>query len=204
MNTIKINFLLLFFAITAVSAQETQNTEQPAEPKVNTISQQFEDLLENSNNYQEYKVVKQNALAKLKSNAADSINYLKGHIVNLQNEIQTQDSKISELNKSLEDTQSTLDKTREEKDSIFFLGIPMSKGGYMGMMWGIVAVLALALVFFIFKFKGSNAHTQEARQKLADTEHEYEEYRKKALEKEQKMGRLLQDERNKAVKNNKK
>ena len=69
---------------------------------------------------------------------------------------------------------------------------------------GIVAVLALALVFFIFKFKGSNAHTQEARQKLADTEHEYEEYRKKALEKEQKMGRLLQDERNKAVKNNKK
>ena len=58
----------------------------------------------------------------------------------------------------------------------------------------------VALIFFIFKFKGSNAHTQEARQKLADVESEYEEYRKKALEKEQKMGRLLQDERNKAVK----
>ena len=200
MNTIKINFLLFFFAIAAVSAQGTQNAEQPTEPKVNTISQQFEDLLENSNNYQEYKVVKQNALQKLKSNAADSINGLKGQIVGLQEEIQTQDAKISELNKSLEDTQGTLDQTRAEKDSIFFLGMPMSKGSYMGMMWGIVAVLALALIFFIFKFKGSNAHTQEARQKLADVESEYEEYRKKALEKEQKMGRLLQDERNKAVK----
>ena len=91
MNTIKINFLLFFFAIAAVSAQETQNAEQPTEPKVNTISQQFEDLLENSNNYQEYKVVKQNALQKLKSNAADSINGLKGQIVGLQEEIQTQD-----------------------------------------------------------------------------------------------------------------
>ncbi|RXG15540.1 hypothetical protein DSM03_102229 [Leeuwenhoekiella aestuarii] len=202
MNTIKTSFILLLFVIAGANAQDDQN--QTTEPKVNTISQQFENLLENSNNYQDYKVVKQNSLLKLKSNAADSISGLKEQINTLQEQINSQQAKVSELNNSLEETENTLENTRAEKDSIFFLGIPMSKGGYMGMMWGIVAVLALALIFFIFRFKGSNAHTQEARKKLADVETEYEEYRKKALEKEQKMGRLLQDERNKAVKNNNK
>ena len=187
-------------SILGLQAQETEAPQQ----KVNTISQQFEDLLDQSNNYQDYKVVKQNALIKLQKNAADSISNLRAEINSLQEQIDSQQSKISELNASLEQTNNTLNQTIEEKDSIYFLGMPMSKGGYMSMMWGIVAVLALALAFFIFKYKGSNAHTQEARKKLADTEMEYDEYRKKALEKEQKMGRLLQDERNKALKNTKK
>ncbi|MFD2828476.1 hypothetical protein ACFSYG_18500 [Leeuwenhoekiella polynyae] len=202
MNTIKSSLFFLLFVVAGANAQEEQTQE--TEPKVNTISQQFEDLLEKSNNFQEYKVVNQNSLLKLKSNTADSISGLKEKINSLQEQINSQQAKVSELNNSLQETENTLETTRAEKDSIYFLGIPMSKGGYMGMMWGIVAVLALALVFFILRFKGSNAHTQEARKKLGEVETEYEEYRKKALEKEQKMGRLLQDERNKAVKNNNK
>lgn len=200
MTTISISLLLSLFTILGLNAQETETQK----PKTNTISQQFEDLLENSNNYQDYKVVKLNSLNKLKANTADSISAFQGQITDLQAQINSQQEEIKNLNTTLEKTKATLEETRAEKDSIFFLGIPMSKGGYMGMMWGIVAVLALALVFFIFRFKGSNAHTQEARKKLADLEVEYDDYRKKALEKEQKMGRLLQDERNKAVKNTKK
>ncbi|MAW94641.1 MULTISPECIES: hypothetical protein [unclassified Leeuwenhoekiella] len=200
MTTIRISLLLSLFSIIGLNAQETETPK----PKTNTISQQFEDLLDNSNNYQDYKVVKLNSLNKLKANTADSISAFKVQITDLQAQINTQQEEIQTLNQTLEETKTTLEETRAEKDSIFFLGIPMSKGGYMSMMWGIVAVLALALVFFIFRFKGSNAHTQEARKKLADLEVEYDEYRKKALEKEQKMGRLLQDERNKAVKNTKK
>lgn len=200
MTTIRISLLLSLFTILSLNAQETETQK----PKTNTISQQFEDLLENSNNYQDYKVVKLNSLNKLKANTADSISAFQGQITDLQAQINSQQEEIKNLNTTLEETKATLEETRSEKDSIFFLGIPMSKGGYMGMMWGIVAVLALALVFFIFRFKGSNAHTQEARKKLADLEVEYDDYRKKALEKEQKMGRLLQDERNKAVKNTKK
>ncbi len=200
MIKIRISLLLSFFTILSLSAQETENPQ----PRVNTISQQFEDVLDNSNNYQDYKVVKLNSLNKLKANTADSISGYKVKISDLQAQIDTQQEEIKTLNNTLEETKTTLEETRAEKDSIYFLGMPMSKGGYMGMMWGIVAVLTLALVFFIFRFRGSNAHTQEARKKLADLEVEYDDYRKKALEKEQKMGRLLQDERNKAIKNPKK
>lgn len=200
MTTIRISLILSFFTILGLSAQETETPQQ----KVNTISQQFEDLLESSNNYQDYKVVKLNSLIKLKSNTADSISGYKVQITDLQSQINSQQDEIKTLNNTLEETKTTLGETRAEKDSIYFLGMPMSKGGYMGMMWGIVAILTMALLFFIFRFKGSNTHTQEARKKLGELEVEYDEYRKKALEKEQKMGRLLQDERNKAVKSTKK
>ena len=65
-------------------------------------------------------------------------------------------------------------------------------------MWGIVATLIIALLFFIFRFNKRNTQTTEAKNNLLQTEKEFEDYRAKALEKEQRLGRLLQDERNRA------
>ena len=203
MNTLRISLILALFAINTISAQEVETTEVQG-PKINTINQQFEDLYNGSNSWEDYKNIKKGDFIKLQKNAVDSISNLKTEIKSLQENIDSQKSEVSQLNDSLAETKSTLSATIEEKDSIYFFGVPMSKGGYMSMMWGIVAILALALIFFIYKYKGSNSHTQEARKKLNDTELEYDEYRKKALEKEQKMGRMLQDERNKALKSTKK
>ena len=200
MRITAITCLLLFVTAMSFAQEETTQDEQE---KPNTIDQQFSDLINDSNNFQEYKVVKKFAINKLQENTKDSIANLKSQIDALQGQLATQKEEVNKLNSSLSSTQQTLDTTREEKDSINFLGIQMTKSGYKSLMWGIVAVLGLALLFFVYKFKGSNSQTQEANKKLNEVEFEYEEYRKKALEKEQKMGRLLQDERNKIVKNSK-
>jgi hypothetical protein len=55
----------------------------------------------------------------------------------------------------------------------------------------------LALFYFIFKFSKSNILTKEAQNNLLDIEQEFEEYRKKSIEREQKLRRQLQDEINK-------
>jgi len=72
-----------------------------------------------------------------------------------------------------------------------------NKGTYQTTMWVIILALVLILLFFIYKFKNSNVLTKEARKNLAENEAEFEEYRKTALEKQQKLGRMLQDEKNK-------
>jgi len=64
-------------------------------------------------------------------------------------------------------------------------------------MWGIIGVLAVLWLFFAYKFKSSNSITKEANTKLAETEQEFEEHRKRALEREQQVRRKLQDEINK-------
>ena len=76
-------------------------------------------------------------------------------------------------------------------------GMQMSKGGYNGLMWTIIAALLILLLFFIYKFKNSNAVTKQAKKSLLETEEEYEEYRRNSLEREQKVRRQLQDEINK-------
>jgi len=64
-------------------------------------------------------------------------------------------------------------------------------------MWLIIIALLVLLILFIYKFKSSNSVTKIARNNLADIEEEFEEHRRNALEREQKVRRQLQDEINK-------
>ncbi len=162
------------------------------------IQDEFNELIESSNNYQGYKVVDYEALVRLKNNTNRHFDELRAEIETQKNTADQQVAEIDSLKEELQATQQDLEKVNAEKDAIKFLGMPMSKGSYMGMMWGIVAILLIALLFFIYRFKNSHATTREARKRLAETEKEFDLYRAKALEKEQRLGRMLQDERNKS------
>ena len=52
----------------------------------------------------------------------------------------------------------------------------------------------------MYKFKNSNVITKEAKKTLEETEEEFQEHRRVALEREQKIMRKLQDELNKQKK----
>lgn len=187
-------FTLLFFSAFFFQAQAQQDTISSENP----VQSEFQNLIESSNNYQGYKVVDYDALIELRNNTNQYVQQLKDEIVSKNNTLDSQNQKINDLQDELDATKENLQKVTEEKDAIKFLGMPMSKGSYMGMMWGIVALLVVALLFFIYRYKSSNATTKEAKQRLRETEKEFDAYRAKALEKEQRLGRQLQDERNKA------
>ena len=79
-------------------------------------------------------------------------------------------------------------------------GMQMSKTSYNVLMWSIIGGLLALLIFFIYKFKNSNAITRKANHDLAEIEEEFNEHRRTALEREQKVRRQLQDEINKQKK----
>ena len=184
--------LLIFTAFTLQSnAQDSISTTNP-------IQQEFQELIESSNNYQEYKVVNYDDLIDLRDNTNDYIQELKDQITVGKNTADQQVDEIANLEGELKTTQQDLQKVTEEKDNIVFLGLPLTKGTYMAMMWGIVGVLIALLLIIFFRYKSSHTATREAQQKLDETEKEFDVYRTKALEKEQRLGRMLQDEKNKA------
>ncbi len=184
---------ILLFPISLI-AQEIEESQNPVEDE-------FTNIIENSNDYQGYKVVDYGDLIKLKQNTANFINELNNEITTQKNTITQQQTEIVGLKNDLEATQKNLTEVTAEKDAITFLGMPFSKGSYMALMWGIVGVLVLFLLFFIFRYRKSNVQTTEARNNLLETEKEFEAFKAKALLKEQRLGRLLQDERNKASDN---
>ena len=189
----KVLFLgILGFALTGNSIAQDTNSG------LNPLEEDFTNLIEKSNDYQGYKVVDYNELVNLKNKTGKYFSTLNEEIITQKNTIDQQQEEVNRLKEDLEATQQDLQRVNEEKDAITFLGMPFSKGSYMALMWGIVGLLVLALLFFIFRYKQSHTHTVEARNKLHTTEKEFDVYREKALEKEQRLGRLLQDERNKA------
>mgnify|MGYP000848115552 CR=1 FL=1 len=74
------------------------------------------------------------------------------------------------------------------------------EGLFKTIMLSIIGGLVLFLLFFISKFKQSISITKQTKSNLKEVEDEYEEHRKKALEREQKVMRRLQDELNKQKK----
>lgn len=187
--------IFIFFTIFSLTAQ--QETEDKLSLTEGSIEDQFEYIFQKSNNYQDYKVVKKNWLYILRNNTLDSVKRVEDALLVSKNLATTQEQKINELNAQLAESNNNLATVTEEKDSISFFGVLINKPAYKGIMWGIIVLLVLILGLFIYKFKNANVITQEAKKSLSELEMEYEEHRRKALEREQKARRQLQDEINK-------
>lgn len=200
MKTYKFAFALIVTALFSLNiTAQNASTQEDEKLSLNsgTLDNQFEYVIRRSNNYQEYKVVKKTWLYSLKSHTLDSLKVLHNNLNDTKIVVNTQAEEIASLKTNLTNTQGTLDKTNIEKDNMSLFGMQMSKSSYNTMLWSIIAGLLAFLLFFIYKYKNSNAITKEAKTALSETEEEFEEHRRKALEREQKVRRQLQDELNK-------
>lgn len=168
------------------------------------ISHQFDYISRKSGNYRadgvRYEVVRETNLYKLRKNVLDSLAATSKKTAELKATIAEHETTIGTLNKKLEETTTNLTAVSEEKDSMSFLGAQVSKATYNIILWAIIAGLFLLLGIFIYRFRNSNILTQEAKNNLSELELEYEDHRRRALEREQKISRQLQDERNKQKK----
>jgi len=191
-------FFTFFLLISpAVLGQESEtNTPKPSLNN-GTIESQFDYLYRKSSSYQEYKVVKKTFYQKIKGNVLDSMQALKKDLVDTKKLVEVQGNEIKSLKSDLLTTNDNLVSVTKEKDDIKFLGMPMTKASYNSLLWTIIFSLVALLLFFIFRFKSSNTITVQSKNLLNDTEKEFEAYKAKALEREQKVRRELQDELNK-------
>ena len=190
-------FIMYFFMICFGAAAQEEGEKLSLE--TGTLSQQFDYVMEESNRYQEYKVVKIEFLNKLKSHVLDSMKAVRNELAAAREMIANQKNDIQQLQTDLKDVNDRLEAVNTEKDNIDFLGVPMKKGGYKSIMWVIIAVLLALLLFFIYQFNRSNAVTVQTRKTLTETQEEFETHRKNAREREQKLKRELQDELNKRM-----
>ncbi|WP_157810858.1 hypothetical protein [Nonlabens sp. MB-3u-79] len=188
----------LFLSLTIVSCFITQAQNQ--ETTANTIDVQFKNLIEESNDFQEYKVIEQAQINQLRKNTNEHIQKLNENISSLEASITTKDNKIGSLEKELAEANKELSKVKAERNSMNFLGIQTNKGVYNTIVWAIVGVLGFLFVLMSMRFKSSNATTKAAKNELKLVEDELEDLRHKSIEKVQKLGRELQDERNKLSK----
>jgi septal ring factor EnvC (AmiA/AmiB activator) len=192
----KRSILSLFAAICLLLI--TQNTFAQDTTKTDpSLSGQYQFMLSKSKTLYGAKLINPARLSGLWKNVKDTINTERKQLIASKAKINEQQKAIADLKAQIEGKESSLASSNAKLNEISFLGIPFTKSTYNSIVWTLIIVLALALTFVVFR---SAKHIHEARyrstlyQEIAD---EYQAYKVKANDKEKKLARELQDERNK-------
>ncbi len=185
---IKILILTLFLGL-QVNAQQTKKEQlQQLDALPNSIKNQFDKTYRKAGNWKEFKMIKRTDFVSFQRTVLDSVDKIKDELKTRHSVITEQKNKISSLKNKITDLNKELNefKVRQSGENNTRL-----------MFFSIIGILALGLIFFLFKFKNSNAVTKKAKTDLAEIEEEFEQHRKNSMEREQKLRRQLQDEINK-------
>lgn len=164
-----------------------------------SLEEQFDAMLERSNRYQDFKVVKRTWLDRFKNNISDTLSAKDAKakaqaivIVDLESEVAGLETQLAQANEGIASLEL-------DKESMNFLGATMDRSAYKATMWIVVGLLTFMGVFFLLKFKNSNILTVHAKEALIRSEEEFDRFRKFSRDREQLLSRELQDEVNKRM-----
>ncbi len=183
-----LKLLFVFFAVLLISQTLSSLTAQEAQKlslEKGTIANRFDYVIKESGTYNDSRVVKAWWLTRLKSHVSDSLRGLKNQLHSSEKIIATKDAEIDSLRTALAEVQNALLISKNEKNSIRFLGIAMSKQAYNSIVWLIIFGLGTFLLIFIILFKRSNLITKQTKTSYAELSEEYDSHKKRALEREQ-------------------
>lgn len=185
--------MVIMFSAPFAYGQQAADPEQEAP---NTLEEQFRSMKRASNTYQDYKVVRETMLNQFYNNVRDSINNFQQDIAAAQQTIEAQQQEINRLQNELQEGEEAVAQSQYDIEHIQVLGIDVRKETYNFIVWGIILVLLIVLATAIFKYKSSNAEAVKKRNEYENLDQEFSDYKIRSREKETRLMRELQTERN--------
>ncbi|MEK6780347.1 MAG: hypothetical protein AABY93_01490 [Bacteroidota bacterium] len=188
----------LFLAISLLTAN--LSFAQPAsislEGKNNTLNERYHLMKSNSQTFQDYKVIKEFVLDGVWKIVMDSVKKQRLTIV------QSHET-ISQLEANLKSVELTLKKERESAAEVVYgsihisiLGFDFRKSVFLTLLTFVFAGFVIVISFAIGNMNVMRTRMKE-KMVIADVvSNEYEEFKRKTLEKQMKLSRELQTERN--------
>ncbi len=189
-----LNKLLFTFVIVSIPCFiYAQTNTLDSIPDANDLKSQFDYLYKKSNTYEEYKVMKISSYNSLKKNTLDSINDYKSKISSYIQDINKLNNDLESGNNEVKRLTEELAATQKIQNSVVFLGADISKSTYNTIMWGlIICLLAITGILFSLYNRGHSI-VKATKKRLEEVQEEFENHRKTALAREQKLARELMD-----------
>lgn len=156
-----------------------------------SLNGQYQYLLTRVYNYQ------RPLISALWKNYSDTLNVTRRKLKETSAQLAAQTHKADTLQAEVTAKEQNLSVSNSRVDQVSLLGMPLTKATYNWIMWGLVVAFGVIAALVVAR---SGSHSREAkyRTKLySELEEEYKTYKVKANEKEKKLARELQTERNK-------
>lgn len=151
------------------------------------LESQMEYIHQNTRVYNNFRAVRDDIFLKMKRNVIDTLNEEKLRVAELNSRLSERNFQMETLNTDLARTKNERDEAIKNKNSLTILGISMNKAVYNSVMWFIALGLAALAVIMLVLFRRSHFVTSQTKNELQVTQNEFDEYRKSAREKYEKM-----------------
>lgn len=199
MKKVVVIFLVALISSSSFGQSSPSVPATTADPKTMTLQDRYVSMKKSSETFQEYKVIKEGILDGMWRVTLDTIKNQKAKFTNaneviaqLENEVATQKAAVAQIQASMETV--VYDSTH-----ISFFGISLTKSLFITLVLLIVVGQFIAIGAITGKLKLMYTSMKEKIETVNLLSQEYENYKKRALEKQAKLSRELQTERNKLM-----
>lgn len=172
-------------------ADTARKTGAPDVTTDKSLSGQYKYLLTKIYGYQ------QPLLGAYHKSIMDTLRQARGELKTSEAKVASQNKLIDSLQNQIKANDASLSASNAKVDSIDMFGIKLPKSTYNLIMWGLVIIFGVIAGIVIAR---SGSYSREAKYRIQlynELDEEYKNYKIKANEKEKKLARELQTERNK-------
>lgn len=190
-------FALLLICVMIVAGAFAQTAADALKNDNQSLRDRYLVMKTKSQNYQEYKVIKENILDGMWKIVQDSVTAKQAAIRKAQLEISQLQAELTKNSETLKAKENSMQDIVHASTHITVLGIDFDKG-FFAAMFGIVLLIAgLLIAGVIYRMKVLRKNLSEKEELANSISIEYEDYKRKAMDKQTKLSRELQNERNK-------
>jgi len=185
--------VLSFAGAVAQSATDALNKDDQ------TLRERYLLMKTKSQNYQDYKVIKENLLDSWWKIVVDSVQAKQALVRAANQKAATLENELKANKDLLAQKEASMQDIVYASTHINVLGIDFDKGFFAGMMGVIILGLGVTIAVIMYTLKAIKHNLKEKADLAAAIGTEYDEYKRKAMDKQTKLSRELQNERNKLM-----
>jgi hypothetical protein len=191
----RIIILLIICLSTQFAIAQTAN--DVTAPTNQTLKERFSYMKTKAQTYQDYKVIKETVLDGIWKIIQDSLVAKQTALRSVKADVSRLKIEVDKLNLALQQKDQSMAEVNHDSSHIRALGIEFQKGSFLTLVVILFLGLLAALGLIMARLKLMHTAIKEKTELFDIVSKEYEEYKRKALDKQTKLSRELQDERNK-------
>lgn len=188
---------LIFSLLTFFTETHAQRSAEALEPNEATLQERFLILRDKSESYSEYKVIRTYVLDGMWKITMDSLRAERAALREAQANIKKLQDEIAAVNATMKSKDEAVAQMEHDSSHISVLGIDFLKSVFLSTVGIIILGLMVLVGLLVARVKWVQSSMREKIENADALSHEFEEYKRNALEKQMKLSRELQDERNK-------
>jgi len=191
------NILVLIVCLLASPCLFAQDANGAIVETPSTLKERYIYMKSKAQTFKDYKVIKESVLDGVWKITQDTIRAKQASINYINDSLKKVNNSLQQANATIKEKDESLAEVVYDGTHVTILGVSFLKPVFITFAFSIISGLIFFAVILIGRLKLMAFNLKQKTEVLDSTQLEFQEYKHKAMDKQTKLSRELQDERNK-------